>query len=113
MTNTGSRAGREVIQAYHEPPGDDPTEPSRTLAAFAPVTAAPGETVTARLTLPVRAFTRWSERTGGWVRPAGEHVIRIGRSSRDLPLRLVIPPPAAASRPSRLGDRPRDGVRGA
>jgi beta-glucosidase len=91
VTNIGSRPGREVVQAYHEPPGDDPAEPPRTLAAFAPVTADPGETVTARLTVPVRAFARWSERDGGWVRPEGEHVIRIGRSSRDLPLCLVIP----------------------
>jgi beta-glucosidase len=90
LGNTGSRPGREVVQAYHEPPGGDPAEPPRTLAAFASVAAAPGETVTARLTVPARAFARWSGRAGGWVRPAGEHVIRIGRSSRDLPLRLVI-----------------------
>jgi beta-glucosidase len=93
MRNTGSRAGREVVQAYLEPPGEDPAEPPRTLAAFASVGAAPGETVTARLIVPARAFARWSERGGGWVRPVGEHVIRIGRSSRDLPLRLVIPAP--------------------
>ena len=93
VRNTGSRPGREVIQAYHEPPGDDPAEPPRTLAAFVSVTAAPGETVTARLTVPVRAFARWSEHDGGWVRLAGEHVLRIGRSSRDLPLRLVIGAP--------------------
>ena len=91
VRNTGCRPGREVIQAYHEPPGEDPGGPPRTLAAFAPVTAAPGETVTARLTVPARAFARWSERDGGWIRPAGEHVIRIGRSSRDLPLCLVMP----------------------
>ena len=81
VRNTGSRSGREVVQAYHEPPGDDPAEPPRTLAAFAAVTAAPGESVTARLTVPVRAFARWSDRDGGWVRPEGEHVIRVGRSS--------------------------------
>jgi beta-glucosidase len=93
LRNTGCRPGREVIQAYHEPPDGDPAEPPRTLAAFASVTAAPGETVTTRLAVPARAFARWSEQAGGWVRPAGEHVIRIGRSSRDLPLRLVISTP--------------------
>ncbi|HEY1623430.1 MAG TPA: fibronectin type III-like domain-contianing protein, partial [Streptosporangiaceae bacterium] len=103
VRNTGSRPGREVVQAYHEPPGDDPAEPPRTLAAFAPVTAAPGETVTAQLTVLARSFTRWSERAGGWVRPQGEHVIRIGPSSRDLPLRLVIPDldPATGPIPAR------------
>ena len=91
VRNTGSRPGREVVQVYPEPPGDDPAGPPRTLAAFTTVTAGPGETVLARLTVPARAFARWSEHDRGWVHPDGEHVIRIGRSSRDLPLRLVIP----------------------
>ncbi|HLK02080.1 MAG TPA: glycoside hydrolase family 3 C-terminal domain-containing protein, partial [Streptosporangiaceae bacterium] len=93
VRNTGSRAGREVVQAYHEPPDSDPSRPPRTLAAFASVTAAPRETAAVRLTVPARAFARWSERESRWVRPDGEHAIRIGRSSGDLPLRLVIPSP--------------------
>jgi beta-glucosidase len=93
VRNTGYRHGREVVQAYHEPPGSDPADPPRTLAAFTAVTAAPGESVTARLIVPRRAFAHWSERDGGtWILPAGEHVIRIGRSSRDLPLALEVNP---------------------
>jgi beta-glucosidase len=93
LRNTGPRAGREVVQAYLEPPAAEPGRPVRVLAAFAGVTAAPGEHAEARLTVPARAFARYHEgagRFGGWVRPSGEFTIRIGRSSADLPLHLRV-----------------------
>jgi beta-glucosidase len=62
----------------------------RALAAFAAVTAAPGEQAEARLTVPARAFARYDEAAGGWVRPSGEFTLRIGRSSADLPLDLRV-----------------------
>ena len=65
----------------------------RVLAAFAAVTAAPGEYAEARLTVPARAFAHYDEAagtSGGWVRPSGEFTIRIGRSSVDLPLHLRV-----------------------
>jgi beta-glucosidase len=90
IRNTGPRAGREVIQAYLEPPATDPGRPVRTLAAFTTVTAAPGEHAQARLTIPARAFDRYDEAAGDWGRPSGEFTLRIGRSSADLPLHLRI-----------------------
>ena len=90
LRNTGPRTGREIVQAYLEPPAVDPGRPVRVLAAFAAVTAAPGEHAEARLTVPARAFARYDEATGTWVRPSGEFTIRIGRSSADLPLHLRV-----------------------
>jgi beta-glucosidase len=90
LRNTGPRTGREIVQAYLEPPASDPGRPVRVLAAFAAVTAAPGEHAEARLTVPARAFARYDEATGTWVRPSGEFTIRIGRSSADLPLHLRV-----------------------
>jgi beta-glucosidase len=90
VRNDGPRTGREVVQAYLEPPTADPARPVRTLAAFATVTAAPGERAEARLTVPARAFDRYDEVAGAWVRPSGEFTIRIGRSSADLPLHLRV-----------------------
>jgi len=93
LRNTGSRTGREIVQAYLEPPTADPGRPVRVLAAFAAVTAAPGEHAEARLIVPARAFARYDEaagRFGAWVRPSGEFTIRIGRSSADLPLHLRV-----------------------
>ncbi len=90
LRNTGPRTGREIVQAYLEPPTADPGRPVRVLAAFASVTAAPGEHAEARLTVPARAFACYDEAAGSWVRPSGEFTIRIGRSSADLPLHLRV-----------------------
>jgi len=64
LRNAGPRTGREIVQAYLEPPTADPGRPVRTLAAFASVTAAPGEHAEARLTVPARAFARYDEAAG-------------------------------------------------
>jgi beta-glucosidase len=90
VRNTGPRTGREVIQAYLEPPATDPARPVRALAAFTTITAAPGQHTQARLTVPARAFDRYDETAGTWVRLPGEYTVRIGRSSADLPLHLRI-----------------------
>ena len=90
LRNTGGRYGREVVQAYVEPPDTDHRRPVRTLAAFAAVTAAPGERAEVRIALPRRAFARYSEEQGGWIWPHRESTVRIGRSSGDLPLAVTL-----------------------
>jgi len=95
LRNTGSRAGREVVQAYLAGPPSDPDSPPRQLAAFAVVTAAPGAGARVTLRLPARSFARWDEREVGWVWPPGPFTVHVGRSSRDLRLSLQI----RASRP--------------
>jgi beta-glucosidase len=91
IRNTGSRFGREVVQAYLAGPAGDPARPVRTLAAFAIGEAAPGESAEVRLTIPARAFARWDEQVGGWVWPPGPFTVQVGRSSRDLRLSLPVP----------------------
>ena len=85
IRNTGSRPGREVVQAYVAPPPGDPGRPVLALAAFGTAVAGPGATA-GRLRLPARSFARWDERAGGWVWPAGRFQVRVGRSARDLRL---------------------------
>ncbi len=93
VRNTGSRPGREVVQAYLAGPpeqGDGEagraTRPVRELAAFGIATAGPGESAEVTLQVPARAFARWDEDTGGWLWPPGPFTVHVGRSSRDLPL---------------------------
>ncbi len=86
IRNTGSRPGREVVQAYLAPPPGDPARPALALAAFGTAVAEPGATARLRLRLPARSFARWDERAGGWVWPAGRFQVRVGRSARDLRL---------------------------
>jgi beta-glucosidase len=92
VKNTGLRPGKEVIQAYLAGPdqASPVPRPPRVLAAFAVVRAEPGERVTARLTVPARAFARYDEDLASWIWPGGEWTIHVGRSSRDLPLTAVL-----------------------
>jgi beta-glucosidase len=95
IRNTGSRTGREVVQAYVEPliSGDGSLgRPVRTLAAFAAANAGPGQTAGVRLTVPARAFARYNEAARAWVWPPGEFAVRIGRSSGDLRLTVQVRP---------------------
>jgi beta-glucosidase len=86
IRNSGTRAGREVVQVYLEGPADDPSRPLRALAAFASISAEPGETVAVKLTLPARAFERFDESRRDWVSYPGTYTLWAGRSSRDLRL---------------------------
>jgi beta-glucosidase len=89
VRNTGSRPGREVVQAYLAAPAGDAARPPRELAAFASVTAPPGAAADVALSVPARAFARWDPGSGGWVWPRGQFTVHVGRSSRDL--RLSVP----------------------
>jgi beta-glucosidase len=88
VRNTGSRPGREVVQAYLAAP-PDPATPPRVLAAFGAVTAPPGASAEVTLQVPARAFARWDEDAQDWVWPPGQFTVHVGRSSRDL--RLSVP----------------------
>lgn len=95
VTNTGDRAGREVVQVYVEPPADDagapPADrPVRWLGAFAVVHAEPGARTTAQVRVDARALRTWDPVRSGWVVPAGTYRLRAGRSSSDLRLDLDV-----------------------
>jgi beta-glucosidase len=88
VRNTGSRPGREVVQAYIAP--GNAGRPVRVLGAFAGVTAAPGEAAEVTLRVPARLFAVFDEAAGQWCWPRGEFTVQVGRSSRDLRLSLTI-----------------------
>lgn len=89
VTNSGARAGREVVQAYLAPVAPDPDRPARWLAAFAGIEAGPGETVEAVLELQRRAFEIWDESADAWAFVKGSYEIQVGRSITDR--RLTAP----------------------
>jgi beta-glucosidase len=91
IKNTGSRYGREVVQAYLAGRPGDPARPVRTLAAFGIGAAAPGESAQVLLRIPARAFAQWDEQADGWAWPPGPFTVQVGRSSRDLRLSLPVP----------------------
>ncbi|MFI5719314.1 beta-glucosidase [Nocardia sp. NPDC051750] len=83
VTNTGNRAGKQVLQAYLSRPDSAVDRPIRWLAGFAAVTLAPGESRTVSIPLPDRAFQHWGP--GGWETEPGEFTVQVGTSVTDLP----------------------------
>jgi beta-glucosidase len=87
VTNTGSRAGSEVVQLYVGHPVDPAVpQPPHQLGAFSRVTLAPGQTKRVVLHLPPRTFAHWDTARHGWVVSDGRYRVFAGTSSRDLPL---------------------------
>jgi beta-glucosidase len=81
VRNTGSRAGREVVQVYAGPVTPDAGRPARWLAGFAGVTAQPGASSTVEIDLPERAFQIWD---GGWRTVRGQYTIEVAHSLGDI-----------------------------
>ena len=62
VTNTGERAGKEVVQLYHCPPWGLLQKPLRNLAAFRKTRLlAPGESETLTLSFPVEAMASFDD----------------------------------------------------
>lgn len=85
VTNTGRRAGAEVVQVYVQQPAGN-GEPPHQLHAFGKVDLRPGEKKPVTLELDQRAFSIYDADARQWKTPAGTYQILVGTSSRDLPL---------------------------
>ncbi|HET9170851.1 MAG TPA: glycoside hydrolase family 3 C-terminal domain-containing protein [Actinospica sp.] len=83
VRNVGERPGTETVQVYLTRPIDGVSA----LAAFGQAVAEPGERTRVRLTLPARAFAHWDSAEHAWAQPGGTFVVKVGPSSRELPLR--------------------------
>jgi beta-glucosidase len=86
ITNTGARAGAEVVQLYVGDIEASVQRPMQELRAFAKVELAPGEQRRVRLTLNPDAFAFWDVTGECWHVEPGEFTVRIGSSSRDIRL---------------------------
>ena len=79
--NTGGRPGSTVVQVYVEEPAPADGRPLRTLRGFARLAGGAGETASATITLPARAFQQWDEGSRGWVTAPGDYRVLAGFSS--------------------------------
>lgn len=84
VTNTGDRAGREVVQLYTALPGSTVQRPPRELKAFASVALEPGETRPVELLVRREDLAHWDVRVERWIVEGGTYALEIGASSRDL-----------------------------
>ncbi|MEU3153459.1 glycoside hydrolase family 3 C-terminal domain-containing protein [Streptomyces griseus] len=100
VTNTGTRAGREVVQIYSTGPAGSPVaRPPRELRGFTSLTLAPGESGEAVVQVSREDLAHYSEREGGWRVEGGDWGIEAGASSRDIRQSAVLP---VKGDPSRL-----------
>ncbi len=84
VTNTGLRAGQEVVQLYVRDVVSRLARPSKELKGFAKVDLAPGETATVTLSLGKEALAYWDDGQQAWVAEAGAFGILVGSSSQDI-----------------------------
>ena len=87
VTNTGRRAGKEVVQLYVRDIKCSLARPEKELKAFAKIELAAGETKTVAFHLDQEAFWFFDSARNGWVTEPGEMEVLIGSSSRDIHLR--------------------------
>ena len=80
VTNTGSVAGKEVVQMYVGAPSSAGVlsglhRPVRELKGFKKISLQPGESTTVTFKLCDRSFAIWNN---GWVIPSGDYSVEIG-----------------------------------
>ena len=88
VTNTGTVAGAEVVQAYSQAVDSPIVRPQKELRGFAKVSLAPGETKTVQIALSDRWNSYYSVEKHAWTAESGKFRMLVGSSSRDIRLRL-------------------------
>ncbi len=84
ITNTGPRAGKEIVQLYMRDKQARLQRPEKELKAFAKVHLEPGERKTVTLSIGRSALAYYDDRTHKWVAEAGEFDVLVGASSQDI-----------------------------
>jgi beta-glucosidase len=84
VTNTGKRAGDEVVQLYARHVGSKVERPNKDLRGFRRVSLAPGQTKTVTLRLPAQSLAYWNPDTHSWTLEADRVELQVGSSSSDV-----------------------------
>ncbi len=84
VTNTGQRAGQEVVQVYVRDVQARLQRPEKELKAFAKVQLEPGECKTVTLAIGRDALAYYDDLAREWVAEAGAFEVLVGASSRDI-----------------------------
>ncbi len=94
VTNTGSVAGSEVVQAYVGNLPTDVETPDRALAGFERVALEPGASADVAIPIDRRALQYWDADVDAWVTPSGSVPLSIGSSSADIRVEgtITVPP---------------------
>jgi beta-glucosidase len=86
VTNTGAKAGDEVVQWYVLYPNSKVARPLKQLAGFERVQLKPGETKTVEWVLKAENLAYWDVKSQAFVVEAQPVVVSVGGSSADVKL---------------------------
>lgn len=90
VTNTGRRAGAEVVQVYVSDCESTMCRPVKELKGFAKVSLAPGETRDVTVELSPEAFSYYDAEAKGWKVEPGRFDILVGVASDDIRSRVSL-----------------------
>ena len=90
VTNTGDRAGAEIVQLYVAKPDAKIFRPAQELKGFAKVPLRPGESRTVVIPLDDKAFRYWNTQTNRWEIEGGQYELRVGASCADIRLTATV-----------------------
>jgi beta-glucosidase len=90
VTNTGKRAGDEVVQLYVAYPSSKVERPIKDLRGFKRVTLVSGQTRTVSFKLPASSLAYWDTGSHAWVVEPGVVELQVGASSADIRVRRQI-----------------------
>ena len=84
ITNTGTRAGEEVVQLYATHIGSKVDRPLRDLRGYTRIALKPGESRTVRFPVDAASLAYWNAATHGWVVESDSVRLDVGASSADI-----------------------------
>jgi beta-glucosidase len=84
VTNTGSRAGDEVVQLYVRHLRSSVPRPTEELKGFQRISLAPGETRTVTIPLKIASLAYWNDKLSRFVVEKEPVELRVGDSSRNI-----------------------------
>jgi beta-glucosidase len=84
IKNTGTRYGAEVVQLYVSDPVCSVLRAEKELKGFKKIFLKPGETKTVEMQVKIADLAFYDEAKKGWNTEAGEFILQLGNSSRNI-----------------------------
>lgn len=85
ITNSGSKAGKEVVELYISAPGKDMAKPAKELKGFVKTNLLkPGEKQQISFTVNKTDLASFDESSNSWVVESGNYTAQVGASSEDI-----------------------------
>ena len=90
MTNTGKKAGKEIVQWYLSAPSKNLDKPTEELKGFAKTELLqPGKSQTISFTISAADLASFDTRSASWIAEKGDYTLKAGASSTNIKQKAV------------------------